>query len=40
MAEPLDLTLLRSFVAVIDCGSIQMAANRVGRSQSAVSMQI
>ena len=40
MAEPLDLTLLRSFVAVIDCGSIQMAADRVGRSQSAVSMQI
>ena len=32
--------LLRSFVAVIDCGSIQLAAARVGRSQSAVSMQI
>lgn len=40
MTEPLDLALLRSFVAVIDCGSIQMAAARVGRSQSAVSMQI
>ncbi len=40
MANPLDLTLLRSFVAVIDCGSIQLAAARVGRSQSAVSMQI
>jgi DNA-binding transcriptional LysR family regulator len=40
MAQPLDLTLLRSFVAVIDCGSIQLAAARVGRSQSAVSMQI
>lgn len=40
MAEPLDLTLLRSFVAVIDCGSVQLAAARVGRSQSAVSMQI
>jgi DNA-binding transcriptional LysR family regulator len=40
MAEPLDLTLLRSFAAVIDCGSIQLAAARVGRSQSAVSMQI
>ena len=40
MAPPLDLTLLRSFVAVIDCGSIQLAAARVGRSQSAVSMQI
>ena len=40
MVNPLDLTLLRSFVAVIDCGSIQRAADRVGRSQSAVSMQI
>ncbi len=40
MARPLDLTLLRSFVAVIDCGSIHLAAGRVGRSQSAVSMQI
>lgn len=40
MANPLDLTLLRSFVAVIDSGSIQLAAARVGRSQSAVSMQI
>lgn len=40
MAGPLDLTLLRSFVAVIDCGSIHLAAARVGRSQSAVSMQI
>ena len=40
MAEPLDLSLLRSFAAVIDCGSIQLAAARVGRSQSAVSMQI
>lgn len=40
MTEPLDLSLLRSFVAVIDCGSIQLAAARVGRSQSAVSMQL
>jgi DNA-binding transcriptional LysR family regulator len=40
MAEPLDLSLLRSLVAVVDCGSIQLAAARVGRSQSAVSMQI
>ena len=38
--QPLDLTLLRSFVALIDCGSIQLAAARVGRSQSAISMQI
>lgn len=40
MPEPLDLLLLRSFVAVIECGSMQIAAARVGRSQSAVSMQI
>lgn len=40
MNEPFDLVLLRSFVAVVDCGSIQLAAARVGRSQSAVSMQI
>jgi DNA-binding transcriptional LysR family regulator len=40
MTDPLDLSLLRSFVAVIDCGSLQLAAARVGRSQSAVSMQI
>lgn len=40
MIEPLDLTLLRSFVTVVDCGSIRLAAGRVGRSQSAVSMQI
>lgn len=40
MNDPLDLTLLRSFVAVIDCGSLQLAAARVGRSQSAVSMQL
>jgi DNA-binding transcriptional LysR family regulator len=40
MPNPLDLTLLRSFIAVIECGSVQNAAARVGRSQSAVSMQI
>lgn len=40
MDEPLDLTLLRSFVAVADSGSVLHAAARVGRSQSAVSMQI
>ena len=40
MSEPLDLARLRSFVAVIDHGSVQLAAERVGRSQSAVSMQI
>lgn len=40
MQNPLDLTLLRSFVAVIEGGSVLTAAARVGRSQSAVSMQI
>jgi len=40
VARPLDLSLLRSFVAVMECGSLQLAAARVGRSQSAVSMQI
>ena len=40
MPDPLDLSLLRSFVAVIECGSVLNAAARVGRSQSAVSMQI
>lgn len=40
MSDPLDLVLLKSFVAVVDCGNIQFAADRVGRSQSAVSMQI
>lgn len=40
MPDPLDLSLLRSFVAVVDCGSMHLAADRIGRSQSAVSMQI
>ncbi len=40
MPEPLDLALLRSFVAVVESGSVLNAAARVGRSQSAVSMQI
>lgn len=40
MPDPIDLTLLRSFVAIADCGSILAAAPRVGRSQSAVSLQM
>jgi DNA-binding transcriptional LysR family regulator len=40
MPEPVDLSLLRSFVAVKESKSLQLAAARVGRSQSAVSMQI
>ncbi|WP_246520019.1 LysR substrate-binding domain-containing protein [Ancylobacter lacus] len=37
---PLDLDLLRTFVAVVDSGTLSNAAPRVGRSQSAVSMQM
>lgn len=40
MALPLDLDLLRTFVAVADSGSFSHAASRVGRSQSAISMQM
>ncbi|CAN7212145.1 LysR substrate-binding domain-containing protein [Aminobacter sp. LjRoot7] len=40
MAMPLDLDLLRTFVAVADSGSFSNAAARVGRSQSAISMQM
>lgn len=44
MVEPvtlqLDSDLLRTFVAVADTGNITRAADRVGRTQSAVSMQI
>ncbi len=40
MAKPLDLDLLTTFVAVVETGSFSSAAPRIGRSQSAVSMQI
>ncbi|QRG07115.1 LysR family transcriptional regulator [Xanthobacter dioxanivorans] len=40
MIRNLDLDLLRSFVAVADLGSISAAARKVGRSQSAVSLQM
>ncbi|WP_137932418.1 LysR substrate-binding domain-containing protein [Mesorhizobium comanense] len=40
MAAPLDLNLLRTFVAVVESGSLSNAAPRIGRSQSAVSMQM
>lgn len=36
----LDSDLLRSFLAIVDCGNFTRAAERVGRTQSAVSMQI
>jgi DNA-binding transcriptional LysR family regulator len=40
MSTPLDLELLRSFVAVVETGGFSHACKRVGRSQSAISMQI
>lgn len=36
----LDSELLRSFLAIIDAGSISAGAARIGRSQSAVSLQV
>jgi len=40
MSLPLDSDLLRSFLAVAETGSMTSAAGRVGRTQSALSMQI
>lgn len=40
MAAPLDSDLMRAFLAVADAGSVSRAAERIGRTQSAVSMQI
>lgn len=40
MAQNLDLDLLRSFVAVADGGSFAAAAERVHRTQSALSQQM
>lgn len=36
----LDFELLRTFIAVVDNGSLTRAANQIHRSQSAISMQI
>ncbi len=36
----LDMALLRTFVAVVDLGGVARAAQRVGRSQPAVSLQL
>ena len=38
--QPLDSDLMRSFLAVADSGSVTAAADRLGRTQSAVSLQI
>lgn len=40
MILDLPSPLLRSFVAVVDCGSLAAAAARVGRSESALSLQM
>lgn len=40
MARNLDLTALRSFVAVADCGGVTKAAGLLNLTQSAVSMQL
>jgi DNA-binding transcriptional LysR family regulator len=40
MPAPLDLDLLKTFVAIAETGSFSNAAPRIGRSQSAVSMQM
>ena len=40
MTQPLDSDLMRSFLAVADSGGVTAAADRLGRTQSAVSMQI
>ncbi len=40
MAAPLDIALLRTFVAVAEAGNLARAAALVGRSAPAVSMQV
>jgi len=40
VGQSLDIDLLRSFVAIAECGVLGVAAARVGRTQSALSMQM
>lgn len=40
MLPDLPSPLLRSFIAVVDCGSLAAASTRVGRSESALSLQM
>jgi len=40
MVHALELTLLSTFIAIVETGSFGRAAERLGRSQSAVSMQM
>ena len=40
MLPDLPSPLLRSFVAVVECGSLASASSRIGRSESALSLQM
>ena len=40
MAAPLDSELMRSFLVLAETGSVTAAAGRIGRTQSAISMQL
>lgn len=40
MARDIDISLIRSFLAVVDTGSVTTAARVVGRTQAAVSQQL
>ena len=40
MPKNLDMDCLRTFVTIVDVGSFAEAAHRVGRTASAVSLQI
>ena len=37
---PFDLDLLRTFVTIVDCGGFTRAAERLGRTQSTISLQV
>ena len=40
LPKTLDVDLLRSFVSIAECGSFSGAAERIGRTQSTVSLQV
>jgi DNA-binding transcriptional LysR family regulator len=40
MTAALDVDLMRTFAAIADAGSFTRAAERVGRTQAAVSLQM
>lgn len=37
---PIDSDLLQTFVTIADCGNLTLAASRLGRTQSAISVQL